>query len=85
LGARILRFERDFAAIVPLTPRRNQNAMAGPQESRSGFSLAGAPNYGRPIRRLMSAGLAPSPRNSRKPVARVDLESFWPATSSNKR
>ncbi len=38
-------------------------------------------DYTKPTRRRMSARLAPSARSSRKPVARVDFDSFCPAAS----
>ncbi len=94
LEGRVERFERDLAAMIPLSPALRHHATAGlPESPRSavfllpiGLSAIRPPHHGnRPTRRRMSAGLTPEARSSRKPVAAVDFESFCPAPSRMRR
>ena len=85
-GAEIIEaLPRDLAAMIPLFPTPEpewHDRTVGVTE----WIAPDAPqDYGSPARRLISAGVMPSARNSRRPVDRVDFASLRPASSSNKR
>ena len=69
-GRRVRRAADAFRRALAIAPNRGQIATLG-QES--------------PTIRRMSAGVAPRPRNSRRPVARVDFDSFFPSSSRTRR
>ena len=90
-GGRVVRRERDFAAMIPLTlaaPPCHGRARRSHAEpfclQRAQSSKAAAIRAGRP-----GAGCRPASRprraSSRKPVASVDFESFRPASSRIRR
>ncbi|BAR58020.1 hypothetical protein NK6_4855 [Bradyrhizobium diazoefficiens] len=87
LDVRVVRAGRVFAAIIPLRsipfePPGRQSSMARRNPwSHGGVWLNPRETSPNPTRARMPTGDAPASRNSRKPVERLDFDSFRPASS----